>query len=1623
MKRIIVLMLISFGLFSKIHGQYENNVWYFGSTLTGPIPAWRYSSFGLDFSGGGAPVRTWNESALAYYESVSVASDENGNVLFYSDGIEIMDASHNLMSGAPAALQGSQQGTTASAVQGAYILKVPNSDTKYLLFTTGAEDGSGTGLRFSEIDLSLQGNAGGGDPPLGRVTSFDNLLEASSGEMLTSYGVCGSDSIWIIAHQESSYNFTRVLVTKDGIQSTVSDNVVMRNGAVGSGISDISNASSLRGSMDINPDGTKLIFTAQSPAGTFILDFNKHTGALSNPKKVLDPTGNTYWGYGSEFSPDGSKVYLASNLFSGIFQYDVENETSTWVSSSNIHGEIISGPDEKLYIGKPTVPGSMTLARIDNPNNPAGSVGYNYSALSFAAAPGAQTVSYAMPQGFVCNVSNECLINAVGAFCNDDSPVQLTANPAGGTFGPASASYITSGGMFDPTLASTSAPNLVTYDNGCDEPDSIYITVNECCPNIDPDLGDDVTICGNTTRNLDVGAGYTSIRWYENGVLQSSSNDSQTFEADSGTYRVEVENADGCPGSDEIEISTHAVPNPTITGDDFYCAGSDVTVDAGAGFTSYDWSPSGGDQREATFNSEGTFTVTVEDANGCVGTDDITISERSLPSPEITGADIVCDGASTDLTVTSGGGTLNWTDTGNDDNPRTVITGGTYTITETDAFGCVGQDDHEVTLENAPEVDLGNDTTICSGQTNLEIGPVRLPGHTYSWSTLDTNNIVLVNSPGTISITVTSPNGCEATDEIIISGHTLPTVEIVPLSGDTFYCVGSDVTLRTDIAFNTYDWSSGGDERDETVSSANTYSVTVTDANGCTATDDIVITENELPTVDLGGDQNVCGNDSITIDATHPDAVSYAWTPNGESTPTIRVSSENVTYGVTVTDNDGCEFITQKTITTGALPSVDLGDPNVTICKDQETIVLGVDRNPGETFEWNTLDTNNQIIVGTAGTYVLTVTGENGCEASDTVVVDTFSLPTVTITSTTGDLFFCEESDVTLDAGAGFVEYDWSSGGTAQTEVVNTEGNIEVTVTDGNGCTATDNVDINQNDLPRVDLGGDVTVCADDSLTLDATHPDASSYAWTPNGESTPTIRVSSDDATYGVTITDVDGCEFVTSRSVTKENPPTVDLGGDDIICDNVTKTLDAGSGLDLTYLWYLDGVLLADDEQTLDADSGIYRVVVRTANGCEVSDTAYIDNHQLPEVTLNSSYEFCAGDSVEVDAGPNGTDYSWDNGETSQTFYVKTAGSITVEITDGNNCTNEATATITENELPAVNLAATDSACEGREIELDVTLSNGVDYQWSDGTSGPTNTQIGPGSISVVITDDKGCVDSAEMVVNALDSLDMSALADNHQVCFGMEDETPFDAGAFEEAVYDWTLPDGGSDQGQVIVPYLDGLYELLVTDKFNCSGVHEFTNAVIRVPFIDLGPDTVMCSLGQERLDIRMVIADMNVIGDLTWADSKGGSDNNNINDTIFTADYAPITIYGTLTDSATGCYTGDTVFIDEYCLPTNITERICELGNPNNPPGMTCGLDIPEGKDRQDYIDNILWSEYEVYNRWGLKVFQSKDLVPSWDGYFENQRVTPGVYYFVHRYEDSSREVHYINGFFQLFFYGG
>ena len=502
---------------------------------------------------------------------------------------------------------------------------------------------------------------------------------------------------------------------------------------------------------------------------------------------------------------------------------------------------------------------------------------------------------------------------------------------------------------------------------------------------------------------------------------------------------------------------------------------------------------------------------------------------------------------------------------------------------------------------------------------------------------------------------------------------------------------------------------------------------------------------------------------------------------------------------------------------------------------------------------------------------------------------------------------------------------------------------------------------------------------------------------------------MGSEDSTYSVTILDNVGCEFTDSVQISQESLPTVNLGPDDIICDNVTTILDAASSSDVSYIWLLDRALIPDENsQTLEADSGEYIVTVSTENGCESSDTVNIDNYQIPNITLDSEYEFCQFDSVQIDLGSIGVNYVWSTGDDTESIWAKSSGTISVEVTDVNSCINQATVVIKENLLPEINLSEIDSACEGREIPLNVEILNGVSYEWSNGHSDPDYTLVGPDTLTVVVTDDKNCVDSATIQVKELPPLDLSNIDPNNQVCFQSEENNPIDAGDFEEAEYLWTLPDGSTEEGRSIVAYLEGDYVLNITDKFNCKGNIVVNNHVIKIPFVDLGPDTSFCSLGKEEYTLRLNLTDDNVLGEITWDE-----DNNNTNDTLFTATYTPITVIGTLTDIETGCSTKDTAELVEYCEPTILT-----FPNIIVPNGVTNTTFRPiELTDEvlQKLLNNILWSEFQVFNRWGIRVFQSENTLPRWEGFFENRPVPTGTYYWIYRYKDSSVKIHTLNGF--------
>ncbi|HRF81969.1 MAG TPA: hypothetical protein PL070_17980, partial [Flavobacteriales bacterium] len=547
----------------------------------------------------------------------------------------------------------------------------------------------------------------------------------------------------------------------------------------------------------------------------------------------------------------------------------------------------------------------------------------------------------------------------------------------------------------------------------------------------------------------------------------------------------------------------------------------------------------------ATFSAStpGIYTVDVT-VNGCTTSDSFTLSNFTLQTVDL-GPDLtICQGQGITIGTTVAGATYLWS-TGATTNTIGVSTAGTYWLDVT-LNGCVVRDEVDVSVTPLPAFDLGVDRTICPGTTNLLDATV--VGATYAWNTGASTPTINVG-PGNYSVTVTA-NGCSRTDAITIDTWPAPMVD---LGADITLCPGTPITLDATLSSATYTWQDGSTNPTFTTNTAGTYSVTRTDGNGCISTDAINVNYDAPTPIDIGNDVVLCQGDVITLDATVAGAT-YAWS-TGATAATINVSTAG-NYSVVVTQGN-CTVSDAIVVQVETLPTVELGADQV-LCPG-ETTVLDV-TGPGLSYAWSNGATTPTITVSTGGIYSVTVTNAAGCSATDAVVI-TYATPGAVELGP--DVALCSGESSTLDATLAGATYLWNTGATTPTITVNTAGTYSVVVTQGN-CTVNDAVNVVVNAMPEVDLGNDVTLCANEDITLDATWPGAT-YAWN-TGATTATI-VANASGTYSVVVTS-NGCVATDAIDVTVLSATAVNIGPDATICAGEVVTLDATTS-GATYAW----------------------------------------------------------------------------------------------------------------------------------------------------------------------------------------------------------------------------------------------------------------------------------------------------------------------------------------------------------------------------------------------------------------------------------------------------------------------
>lgn len=654
---------------------------------------------------------------------------------------------------------------------------------------------------------------------------------------------------------------------------------------------------------------------------------------------------------------------------------------------------------------------------------------------------------------------------------------------------------------------------------------------------------------------------------------------------------------------------------------------------------------------------------------------------------------------------------------------------------------------------------------------------------TYSWnSTPAQTDSVLDNvTAGTYTVTVTDALSCSATSTVTLTQPSpiILTPTVVPVTCFGYSTGSAYLSYAGGTPPMTFNWSNGaGNVQNNQNLFAGTLSVTVTDANNCTVADSVIIPQPLALNVSGNITNVTCmgGNDgsivSLVSGGTTPYSI-YQWntTPAQNSPTATNLTTGN--YTLTVTDSAGCQATNSFTVTEPSSGAAINFNVSHVFCYGDSTGAIVTTVTGGATpytYQWSNSAVAPNLSNLSAGMYSLTVTDGNTCTISDTVNV--MQPPTqVSVTVTTTDvLCFGNNTGTAMANATGGIpgySYSWNTSPPQLTANANNlnAGNYSLTVSDSLNCTATTNVTINQ---PA------------SGLTLSDSHTDVLCF-----GDNTGNATVITNGGSPGYSFS-------------WSTNP--------------VQTTATAGSLI-----------------------SGTYTVIVTDANSCTASITSTISEPVAPlAVTLTLAAPVCAGQSLasitsSVSGGTAVYSYLWNTSPAQSTPNISnlSAGNYTLSVTDANNCTATASATVAAPPSPlSVSTSVVDVICYGANTGSVTAIASGsygsYNYVWN--TSPVQNTatvaQIAAGVYAVTITDALGCSITASDTVNQPNTFVTATATASNVLCFGNATGGASVVATGGTAGYTYLWSTTPPQTGDTATQLTAGSYWVTITDANTCT-----------------------------------------------------------------------------------------------------------------------------------------------------------------------------------------------------------
>ena len=848
-----------------------------------------------------------------------------------------------------------------------------------------------------------------------------------------------------------------------------------------------------------------------------------------------------------------------------------------------------------------------------------------------------------------------------------------------------------------------------------------------------------------------------------------------------GNYVVIVNDTKGCQAITSVTITQPAQLAITGVVTNILCnsgtTGSiDITVTGGTGAYTYAWT-GGGATEDTSGLVAGTYTVLVTDANNCTATATYTITQPSALTLSGVVTDVTCNGYSNGaVNITVGGGATPYTYawTGNiATEDLNGISGGTYDVTVTDINACSVTASFTVNEPAGITSSVVGTNVTCNGASN---GAADLtvsggtPGYTFLWSTFQNTEDLSNIGGGTYYVIIKDANGCEKRDSVVI---TEPAALVLSTTVTNVLCNGAatgaiDLSVTGGTGTYTYAWTGGGATQDTSGLVAGTYSVTVTDANNCSATTSATITQPaglvlNATTTNVGCAGGANGSIDITVQGgVFP--YGFSWT-GGATTEDINGLSGG-TYSVTITDANACSITASYTITEPIGMTSSVVGTNVT-CNGASngaadlTVSGGT---PGYTFLWSTFQNTEDLVNIGGGTYYVIITDANGCEKRDSVVI---TEPAALVLSTTVTNVLCNGAatgaiDLSVTGGTGTYTYAWTGGGATQDTSGLVAGTYSVTVTDANNCSATTSATITQPAGLVLNATTTNVGCAGGANgSIDITVQGGVfpyGFSWT-GGATTEDINGLSG-GTYSVTITDANACSITASYTITEPTAITSSIVGTNVLCNGAATgaaTLTVGGGTPAySFLWSN----FNSTQNLTGLTAGTYFVIIKDANGCEKRDSIVITQPAAIVLTTVVTDVLCGGDAtggidLSVTGGNGVYDYTWSNVANTQDLTGVVAGTYCVTVKDGNNCTATVCATITEPAVLAISGTVTNVQCfDGSDGQVNTTVVGGTlpyTFAWTGGAVTEDIQNLAVGTYDVTVTDAHACSVTASYTITS--------------------------------------------------------------------------------------------------------------------------------------------------------------------------------------------------------------------------------------------------------------------------------